>query len=96
MAHGHQGDDHDDGRLEEGRADREEPDFASCFFIHDIANARAPGSFRAHWQGGAWHQLASPYGSSSAAPLARPWLRSPRAEIVKSYAVDVSMISRLI
>ena len=91
MAHGHQGDDRDDGRLEEGGADREEPDFASCFFIHDIANARAPGSFRAHRPGGAWRQLVSPYGSSSAAPLARPL-----AEIAKSYAVDLSMRSRLI
>jgi hypothetical protein len=30
----HQGDDRDDGQLEEGRADRQEPHFVFCFFIH--------------------------------------------------------------
>ena len=48
----HQGNDRDDGRLEEGSADRQEPDFTLCFFIHHSANALAPGSFRVHWQGG--------------------------------------------
>ena len=48
----HQGNDRDDGRLEEGSADRQEPDFTFCFFIHHSANALAPGSFRVHWQGG--------------------------------------------
>jgi hypothetical protein len=37
----HQGDDRDDGRLDEGSADRQEPHFAFCFFIHRRQRAAA-------------------------------------------------------